>query len=339
MNDFGSVLAGDIDVLKRSHDLFESQACDLNLISSEATPVNGSETTIAMPVSVKGGGTFSNKSISSMEFVPAESGGWWFDRTDLPDSLPTRVSIRNVWTTGYLVSNIVLRSGDPSNYVRMVEHIVALKQGLGIDHVIVRMDSADPPLFENGSIDLVDTLDRAGRRDLARPRRYFTVREKCSICSEKGGFLIFEPAVNGRKQLDLDCALDFKTAIGKQRLQVTLTEDNFRYGAVARTNTSAAKKFYCSTIGKIFADVRNLGYSNKNILIAGKNDYVNEPKLLHQGKSLEAAWHRAALDLFAALNLVDRGSFVGRVSSYRAGHTLDVRMITQLYLNDMLVEV
>jgi len=220
--------------------------------------------------------------------------------------------------------------------VRMVEHIIALKQGLKIDNVVVRIDSADPPLFDRGSLDLVESLDRAGRRELDTPTRHVTVKEPCSICNDKGGFLIFEPAENGRKQIDIDCAIDFKTAIGKQRLKLTLTEEHFRHGALARTNTSAAKKFYCQTIGKVFADVRNLGYSDKNILIAGKNDYKNEPKLMHEGKSLEAIWHRAALDLLAAIDLIDLGRFAGRITSYKAGHGLDVQMITQLYLHDML---
>jgi len=336
---FGRILGGDEAMLAEAYKRFEAQECDLDLISSDDTSGNGKEKTIARPVSVKGNGTFSNKSITTLEFLPAERGGWWFDRIDMPDSLPTRVSIRNVWTTGYLVSNIVLRSGDPHNYVRMVEHIIALKQGLNIDNVVVRMDSADPPLFNRGSMDLIESLDNAGRQELDRPVRYFTVKEKCAICNDNGGFLIFEPAKNGRRQIDLDCAVDFKTAIGKQRMRVTLTEEQFRRGALARTNTSAAKKFYCTTIGKIFADVRNLGYTKENILIAGKNRYINEPRLMHEGKSLEAIWHRAALDLFAAVNLIDLGRFTGKITSYKAGHSLDVQMVTQLYLNDLLVEI
>ena len=336
---YGKILDGNEEALKHSYDCFAAQECDLELISEEESPCNGRQTTIAEPVRVQGGGTFSNKSITSMEFLPAESGGWWFDRTDLPDALPTRVSIRNVWTTGYLVSNIVLRSGDPHNYVRMVEHIIALKQGLNIDNVIVRMDSGDPPLFDRGSLDLIEALDGVGRKELDKPIRYFTVKERCSICNDRGSFLIFEPAENGRRQVDMDCAIDFKTAIGKQRLRVTLTEEQFRHGAVARTNTSAARKFYCTTIGKLFADVRNLGYTRNNILIAGGNGYINEPKLVHDGKALEAIWHRAALDLNAALNLMDEGRFAGKVISYKAGHSLDVKMIAQLYLNDMLVEM
>ncbi|MDZ4199230.1 MAG: hypothetical protein U1E27_08100, partial [Kiritimatiellia bacterium] len=66
--------------------------------------------------------------------------------------------------------------------------------------------------------------------------------------------------------------------------------------------------------------------------------YHNEPRLEHQGKSLEAVWHRAMLDLPAALALVESGRLAGRVVSYRAGHALDVQMIIQLILRGMLTE-
>ena len=93
---------------------------------------------------------------------------------------------------------------------------------------------------------------------------------------------------------------------------------------------------YTRTAGKIFADVRNLGYTLHNILIAGRWRYINKPYLLHEGKSLEAAWHRAALDLLAAVALIDRGRFAGTIVSYKSGHALDVEMIRQLYRGDLL---
>ena len=124
--------------------------------------------------------------------------------------------------------------------------------------------------------------------------------------------------------------------MGQQRIRVPMNPQHFRYGAEARTNTSAVKMLYCRTLGKLFADVRNLGYTKENILIAGRMGYYNEPRLVHDGKSLEAVWHRAALDLLAALALVEEGQFVGDVISYKAGHGLDVEMIVKLYKNKML---
>jgi UDP-3-O-acyl-N-acetylglucosamine deacetylase len=84
--------------------------------------------------------------------------------------------------------------------------------------------------------------------------------------------------------------------------------------------------------------MRNLGYTRQNILIHGRRRYVNEPRLLHEGRSLEAVWHRATLDLLAAIALIDSGRFVGTAVSYRAGHLLDTRLITLLYLRDLLVK-
>ena len=48
-------------------------------------------------------------------------------------------------------------------------------------------------------------------------------------------------------------------------------------------------------------------------------------------------WHRSVLDLLAAIALINNGLFVGRITSYKAGHRLDCDLVRQLYLNEMLV--
>ena len=136
--------------------------------------------------------------------------------------------------------------------------------------------------------------------------------------------------------LSIDAAVDFPTAIGKQRIRFAVDPDIFAYGATARTNTSALKMLYCKTIGMLFADIRNLGYSFENLLIAGKLFYWNKALLDHNGKSLEAVWHRAILDLLAAIALIDEGLFVGEIISYKSGHGLDVEMIQHLYQEAVL---
>ena len=124
-----------------------------------------------------------------------------------------------------------------------------------------------------------------------------------------------------------------------QRIQFPLNYDHFRHGARARTNSSAGKKLYCQTVGKLFADVRNLGYTRDNVLIAGKFRYSNEPKLLHEGKSLEAVWHRAILDLLAAVALIDEGRLLGKITSYKAGHHLDCEAVKLLYRDNLVEKV
>jgi UDP-3-O-acyl-N-acetylglucosamine deacetylase len=66
---------------------------------------------------------------------------------------------------------------------------------------------------------------------------------------------------------------------------------------------------------------------------------MNEAKLIHGRKSLEAVWHRATLDLLAAVALLEEGRFCGHIESFRAGHSLDCLAMRLLYKHGLLVEV
>ncbi|AKJ63376.1 UDP-3-O-acyl-N-acetylglucosamine deacetylase [Kiritimatiella glycovorans] len=327
---------GDRALLRESAERFVRIPVDLDLGSDEPVAAPGPQCTLDEPVTLSGPGTFSHKGTTTVRLEPTDGPGWWLNRSDIPDALPLRVSVRNVWTTGAIVSNIVLRSGPPSNYVRMVEHIIALRYGLGVDNLMIRIDSGDPPLFNQGSMNIVEALDAGGRREQSRPRNFVTVKEPVTVVGSHGQFLHVAPCTGSVPAFNADCALAFPNAIGDQRIRFPVTGPHVRHGAVARTNTTFARMLYCRSIGKIFANIRNLGYTRENILIAGRNRYVNEPRLVHEGKSLEAAWHRGVLDLLAAFSLIEDGLFVGDVTSYKAGHRLDVALITRLYLQDLL---
>lgn len=334
-NPYGKIIAGNSEVVRRAYDAFLAQPVDLILNSDQSDLEDENQKTITRPVSVTGPGTFFRRAARTLLFEPTTEEGWWFERVDLPRDLPTRVSVRNVWTTA---RNIVLRSGSPHNYMRMTEHIIALKLGMGIDNLLIKVNSGDPPLFNRGSLNLVEALESTGIEKQSGPVRYVTLKETVTIGGENGSFLTFAPHA-GRKKLTIDCAINFQSAIGKQRIQFDLTRKLFRDKAIARTNTTTGMKLYCLTVGQLFADIRNTGYTNNNILIAGKNRYSNEPRLIWEGKSLEAVWHRAIMDLLAAIALIDRGRFVGKIISYKSGHALDVDMIRLLYRHDLLVAV
>lgn len=338
---FGHLIIGEEEWIKESQEKLAEQPTDwdMTIAKEEAAWQWPKQQTISHPVTVTGPGTFLGKVNRTITVRPYDGDGWWFDRSDLTESLPTRASVRNVWTTTDFVSNIVLRSGSPHNYVRMVEHIIALKLGLGLDNLMISLESGDPPLFDRGALDLIEAIERGKLCETDKPVRFFTVKEKVTAVAPNGAFVTIAPCTSSVPRLNIDCAVDFPSAIGKQRIKFPVNYQNFRYGAEARTNTSAGRKLYCQTVGRLFANIRHLGYNDQNVLVAGKRHYANEPHLIHEGRSLEAVWHRAALDLLAALALVEEGRFVGDVISYKAGHTLDVRLITMLYLHNLLEEI
>lgn len=332
----GRVLLGDAEEIQGSWDACMAQTIDWDLADSSVPEPDEFQTTLERRAEISGQGTFFNKATRKLILEPTEEPGWWFDRTDLPGTLPIRTSVRNVWTTGSVVSNIVLRSGPPQNYMRMVEHIVALKFGLGIDNIMVRTESGDPPIFDRGSLDLVQALESAGLRTLETPVQYYTVKEPVTVGGPNGSFVTVTPS-GGSKVLHIDCAVDFPTAIGKQRIRFPLIREWARHGAEARTNTSLVKILYSLTIGRLFADIRHMGYNTSNVLIASKFGYFNKAALVHEEKSLEAVWHRAVLDLVAALALMEEGRLAGTVTSYKAGHWLDVQLMRRLYREELLV--
>lgn len=335
----GRLLAGNEDILTSSYEEFNRIPVDLDLTDQPSHPPRTRQKTIAEPASVSGKGTFAGKNTTTITFEPTDREGWWLDRTDLPNSLPIRVAIDNVWTTGAIVSNIVLRAGGTHNYVRMVEHIISMRMGMDIDNLMIKIDSGDPPLFVRGSLDLIEALERAGRRTVKRSVKYVTVKEPVTLCWDHGQFLTFAPNTSPVPKLVVDAAVNFSNVIGQQRIRFPMNFTNLMTGAEARTNTPYGKTLYCKTIGKIFADIRNLGYTDQNVLIAGKHKYHNQPRLIRNEKSLEPIWHRSTLDLLAAIALIPDARFVGEITSYKAGHRLDCDLITQLYLNDLLKEI
>ena len=329
----GQVIQGDRAPLEDAIARLNDQPIDQSMDGDKASYSWDSTTTIAKSASVTGAGTFFGKAERTLTFEPSDKPGWHFDRSDQDGQMPFDVSVQNVWTTA---RNIVLRAGSPHNYMRMVEHIVALKVGMGLDNLTIRMDSGDPPLFDRSSIDMVEALENAGIKETGTAPTYLTVKEPVTFGTPHGSFLLFLPAENGSKELTIDCAIDFKTAIAKQRIVFPVNRDTFRHGALARTNCSMWMMMFVKTLGFLFADTRSLGYNMDNIVVAGPNRYVNKPGLVHEGKSLEAAWHRSCLDLLAAIALIDRGRLAGRIVSYKAGHSLDVDAVRGLYHGDLL---
>ena len=332
----GRILLGNESDVTEAYKRFHDQEIDVARLCDGADGYSGKRTTIGGECSVSGPGTFQGRNHSTLTFKPSEDPGWWIDRSDLEEQLMTPVSVRNVWTSA---RNIVLRSGNPHNYLRMVEHIVALRLGMGIDDLIISTDSGDPPLFDRSSLEMVDAIEKVGVVELDESARYVTVKEPVTFGGPRGDFLTFIPAEPGQRGIRMDCAIDFNSIIGKQRIVFDLTPELFKEASYARTNASYSKMLAVKLIGWSMADTRNLGYTHDNILIHGKDKFHGEPRFETGKKALEPVWHRAVLDLLAAVALIDTGRFCGTVVSYRAGHTLDCRAVGLLYLHKLLESV
>ena len=333
----GKVVFGSADEIAAAYARFAPQEIDeTRLADSRECPFGARRRTIAGEAKVTDVGTFDGRENQTVAFAPSPRPGWWIRRMDQPEQLDTKVDISNLWTSA---QNLVLRSGSPHNYLRMVEHIIALKCGLGVDDVLLKVYSGDPPLFVDSSTPLVKTMDFAKIVEGTGDAEYVTVKEPVAFGGKRGDFLLFLPAENGERNLRIDCAITWNTVIGSQRVLFDVTPETFRYAAHARTNATRRQYILAKTVGKLFASTRNWGYNDRNILIHGKRKFYTTPRFPVGEKFLEPVWHRATLDLMAAIALIGEGRFVGTVVSYRAGHTLDCDAIRTLYRHDLLTSV
>ena len=333
----GRVVFGSEAAIAAAYERFRAQEIDeMRLAETRACPFGGRRLTLAAEAPVAGIGTFEASHKRTLTFAPSAKPGWWIRRMDLPEQLDTKVDIANLWTSA---QNLVLRSGSPHNYLRMVEHIVALRTGLGVDDVLLKVNSGDPPLFAQSSLPLIKAVEHVGVVPGDGEATYVTVKEPVAFGGARGDFLLFLPAENGERNLRIDCAISWDTVIGQQRVLFDVTPETFRYAALARTNATRRQYLMAKTIGKFFAYTRNMGYNERNILIHGRRRYYTEPRFPVNGKFLEPVWHRATLDLMAAVALMGEHRFCGTLVSFRAGHTLDCDAVRALFRNDLLVRI
>ncbi len=331
----GKTVFGSAASIAAAYEHFRVQPIDeVRLAADRTCPFPNVRRTLESESQVAGVGTFQGSRKQTLTFAPSAKKGWWIRRMDLPEQLDTEMDISNLWTSA---QNLVMRSGSPHNYLRMVEHIVALKVGLGVDDVLLKVNSGDPPLFDQSSLPLIKSMEHARLSETAELASYVTVKEPVAFGGGRGDFLLFLPAENGERNLRIDCAISWNTVIGDQRVLFDVTPETFRYAAFARTNATRKQYILAKTVGKLFAATRNWGYNDKNILIHGRRRFYTEPRFPVNGKFLEPVWHRATLDLMAAIALAGPERFVGTVVSYRAGHTLDCDAIRALRRNDLIV--
>ena len=330
----GRIVFGSAASIDAAYRLFRGLPIDEErLAESRISPFPMTRRTLRGEAPVAGIGTFEGSHKQTLTFAPSDKPGWWIRRMDQPEQLDTKVDIANLWTSA---QNLVLRSGSPHNYLRMVEHIIALKNGLGLDDVLLKVNSGDPPLFDDSSLPLIKAVEHAGVVETSAPATWVTVKEPVAFGGSRGDFLLFLPAADGERNLRIDCAISWNTVIGNQRVLFDVTPETFRYASLARTNATRRQYVLAKTVGKLFAYTRNLGYNERNILIHGKKRYYTEPRFPVGEKFLEPVWHRATLDLMAALALTGEHRFAGTVVSFRAGHTLDCDAVRALYRNNLL---
>lgn len=137
------------------------------------------QTTIQQPVSIQGAGLHSGQ-VVTMTFRPADQNtGVVFRRIDLPGEPVVKAEVSNVVDTAR--GTTIEKNGAR---VMTIEHAMAALMGLGIDNVLIDIDSVEPPILDGSAMPYMELLSGAGFEKQEADRQYIELGEVIIYNSE-----------------------------------------------------------------------------------------------------------------------------------------------------------
>ncbi|MCX8996456.1 UDP-3-O-acyl-N-acetylglucosamine deacetylase [Rhizobiaceae bacterium BDR2-2] len=267
----------------------------------------GFQTTIATPVTLSGIGVHSGAPVT-LTFHPAEAGaGIVFHRAH-PDGSITELKAVSSQVGATDLSTVLGFS--PAYSVATIEHVMAVLYALGIDNIVVEVDSAEMPIMDGSSRMFIDAIEQVGIKSLGVKRRYIRVIKPVRI-EQGASWAEFRPYDGTRFEVEIDFD---SPAIGRQKWEGDLTASTFR------EELSRARTFgFMRDVERLWAAGYALGSSLENsVVISDDNTVVNMEGLRYKDEFVR---HKT-LDAVGDLALAG-AQFIGCYRSYRGGHKVN----------------
>jgi len=269
---------------------------------------------------IKGEGRISGKGLfggkeARVVFRPASAGcGVVFVRTDVPE--PVRISA--------VAPNLAQRSRRTtikkgSVSIETIEHCLAAVSALGIDNLVVEVDSSELPSPESSSGEYFKVLKRIGLVEQSERRKEFVISEPVSITAGDASIYALPYADDG---LNITYDLDYggQTGIGRQIFSCRVTPEGFE------KHLARARTFLLEAEAKQF-QARGMGahLSTRDVLVIDSDGPIRNSFRFPN----ECARHKI-VDLIGDLALVGR-AVKGRIVAYKSGHALNQQLVRKLY--------
>ncbi|WP_336056784.1 UDP-3-O-acyl-N-acetylglucosamine deacetylase [Nitratireductor sp. CH_MIT9313-5] len=272
------------------------------------------QTTLSSAVSLKGIGVHSGKPVT-VTFHPAEADtGVIFQRVD--DGAQGRLIPALASEVGE--TDLSTSLGNPAgDYVATVEHLMAAVAAMGVDNVLVEIDSPEVPIMDGSASAFVEAFTQAGMRQLSAKRRYIRILKPVRI-DNGSSWAEFRPHNGTRFEVEIDFD---SPAIGRQAFAADLTAETFSKD-IARARTFG----FIKDVERLWAAGYALGSSLENSVVIGEDNKVINMEGLRY--SNEFVRHKM-LDAIGDLALAG-ARFIGCFRSYRGGHRLNAAALRHL---------
>ena len=265
--------------------------------------------TLRRPTSCAGIGLHSGNKVNlSLKPAPADT-GVRFRRSDL-GGLEVAATVKHVGGINYA-------TGLMRDAVRVdtVEHLLAALVSLGIDNVIVELNSPEVPIMDGSAAPFIYLIQEAGVKPLASPRRYLKVLRPMSLSRGDKRIAVYP---SDHFKVTYSIAYDHPM-LRHQSRTIRLTEDSFvEEIAPARTFT------FLKEVEMLRQQGLALGGSLENAVVIGDTGVLNNALRFDD----EFVRHKI-LDVIGDMALVGH-PLIGHLVAHRGGHALHTAFAAQV---------
>ena len=272
--------------------------------------------TINEIVNFEGIGLHSGKKVLMTLFPASPNTGIVFKRTDLKINNLIYPSVYNVSSASYCTK----LTNEKGVSVSTVEHLMAALCGLGIDNLLIELNSEELPIMDGSAKKFVEVLENTGFKISDQPIRIIKINKKVKfIDGEK--FISFEPS---KISLEIDFEIKYKqNSILNQRNKKNIYMDDLEDMYNSRT--------FC-----LFEDIEKLkkmglaqGGSLDNAIVLKEDKILNTEKLRNENEFV----NHKILDCLGDIYLAGY-RMVGKIISRQGGHNVTNQGLRELFSNN-----
>tara|TARA_X000000368_G_scaffold408787_1_gene389870 strand:+ start:125 stop:1045 length:921 start_codon:yes stop_codon:yes gene_type:complete len=271
--------------------------------------------TIKEIITINGIGLHTGQEVN-IKIKPAEPNtGVIFKRTDLKKNNYIIPNIFNVTNTNFCTTI----SNEFGTKVSTIEHLMAALFGMGVDNVLVEIDSEEVPILDGSAKEFVEKINFSGIETSNVPIKIIKIKNKVSIKDEKK-LMSIEPS---KISLDIDFEIKFNSElIGSQRNFVKVYDSDLTDIYNART--------FClyEDIEKLKAMNLAKGGNLDNALVVKGNKVLNKDGLRNDKEFV----NHKILDCIGDLYLSGY-KIIGKVICSQGGHKLTNQLLREVFQN------
>jgi UDP-3-O-[3-hydroxymyristoyl] N-acetylglucosamine deacetylase len=274
--------------------------------------------TIKRAISCSGIGLHSGRSVN-LRMLPADPDtGVIFRRTDLANA--------EIKVVQDFITQVHYATSISNGKIKLftVEHLLAALYGLGVNNIIIEMNSDEVPIMDGSALPFVEMITSSQIVRFNKPNYFLQINEPIEV--REGDRYI---AVYPSDHFDISYTISFSHPwLKKQQKTIRITRENFV------KQLSPARTFgFLNEIEQMRANNLALGGSLENAIVLTEHGILNE----HLRFPDEFVRHKI-MDLIGDLALLNN-RLLGHVVAYKAGHHLHSELVSKILKNPLKSEL